>query len=240
METKEVLNANEIRFRCSSLGKIMTDPKTGTGLSETCKTYLTELFVEKRFGRYKDIENKFMTKGLLVEEDSLTCYSIYSGEVFIKNEERLKNDFIVGTPDLRMKPNRKKVTDIKSSWDIFTFWNTSPDKINKQYYWQVLGYEALDGAPEGSLAYCLINTPSALIADEQRRLMWKMNVIDADNNPEYIEACKQLERRMTYDDIPNELRVREVTIPRNEKDIERIYRRVIECREYMNAKLFCV
>jgi hypothetical protein len=226
---------NQILFRCSSLGHIMTEPRSKSEfLSESCKTHLVDVFVSNKYGRNTDIVNKFTAKGMLVEEDSLTIYSRYKKNFFMKNEEHFKNEFIKGTPDII---SEDRIIDVKSSWDIYTFFRNNAAKINKNYYWQLQGYMWLTGKKVSSLAYCLINTPDALINDEKRRLMYKMNVID-DVNSDYQEACEQLDKLMVYDDIPLEEKVIEIEIQRNEEDIERLSKRVVDCREYMDRYLF--
>jgi hypothetical protein len=236
--TPKLTSADDILFRCSALGQIMTEPRSKSEvLSETCKNYLTQLYVEKYYGRTYDIENKFVSKGLLVEEDSLTLFSRNKGEVFIKNEKNFKNSFISGTPDVTPDQRNGIVTDIKSSWNIFTFFQTRNDKLNKNYFWQLQGYCALTGAKSASLAYCLINTPAVLIADDIRRLQWKMNVID-DTDEIFQAAAAELEFTMLYDDIPLAERVNEIQFERSDADIERIYERVKQCRTYMNETFF--
>jgi hypothetical protein len=231
------MDANNILFRCSSLGALMTAPRSKSELlSETCKKELVKIFVTEKYGREKDVQSKYTTKGLMVEEDSLTLYSRYKKQIFFKNEDRLKNDFITGTPDV-LPEEDLIVKDIKSSWDIFTFFSSEHNALNKAYYWQIQGYCALTGAKSGRLAYCLVNTPDMLIQDEKRRLQYKMGVID-DANLSFHEACEKLEKLMIYDDLPLEERVLEIDIPRNDKDIESIYERVKDCREYMNEELF--
>ena len=236
--TPKRTNAKNLLIRCSSLGNIMTEPRNKSEtLSETCKKHLTQLYVEHHYKRTYDIENKYVIKGLLVEEDSLTLYSRLHGVAFIKNEQRFSNSFICGTPDITPDQRDGIVTDIKSSWNIFTFFQTRAEKLNQSYYWQLQGYCALTGAKGATLAYCLINTPAVLINDEKRRLQWKMNVID-DSNAEFQQAEAELEFTMTYDDIPLAERVNEISIERNDADIERIYERVKLCRKYLNETFY--
>jgi hypothetical protein len=230
------MNANEIKFRCSSLGNLMTESRDKNDpISETTKTHLVEVFVSAKYGRNTDITNRYTTKGLMVEEDSLTLYSVFKNQFYKKNEERLGNDFITGTPDIIM-PDR--IIDIKSSWDIFTFFRNNAKKLNKSYYWQLQGYMALTGRPQAKLAYCLIDTPETLINDEKRKLAYKMAVIDSDEDENYGTACLELDRLMRYGDIPREQRVIEIDIPRDDAAIARLYTRIIQCRDYMNSELF--
>lgn len=228
------MNADEILFRSSSLGHIMTEPRTKSEtLSESCKTHLVDIFVSKKYGRNTDISNRYTTKGLMVEEDSLTLYSRYKGIYFKKNELNYKNEFISGTPDIV----DDLVRDVKSSWDIYTFFRNTTKKLNSLYYWQIQGYLDLTGKQSATLAYCLINTPETLIYDEKRKLLWKMGVLSEDN-PMYQEACLEIDRLSIYDDIPLQEKVIEISIERNQSDIDSMHNRVIECRYYMNTSLF--
>lgn len=218
-------------FRCHSIGKLMTEPKLKSdkeagNLSETTKTFLMEVFIQKKYGRKKDISNKYIEKGLLVENDAINLYSRYKFNEYQKNEELFKNDFLVGTPDIVSE----EIIDIKSSWDIFTFFSNLNKDIDSAYYWQLQAYLALTGKEVARLAYCLVNTPETLVNDEKRKLLYKMNVA-TDENPEYLQLCDELERNMNFDDIPN--RVIELEIKRNDQDILKMYSKIKKARIYL-------
>jgi hypothetical protein len=203
-------------------------------LSTTCKTYLIEQYITLRYDREKDVYSKYMEKGLAVEEDAITLYSLVKGEFFKKNTERLYNDYIEGCPDIR---EFKHVRDIKSSWDIFTFFNSKLSKINSDYDWQLTGYEYLDNAESATLAYCLIDTPETLINKEVNKLMWDMGAT-TNETPEFLEAKAKLEHQMRFKDIPREERVHEIFIRRDDKKIAQIPDRVKECREWLGELHF--
>lgn len=228
-----------MKIRCSQLGSIMIEPRTKSEkLSETCKSALLEMWTSHTFGRTKEINSKYIEKGLAVEEDSITLYSMVKKILFKKNEERLSNDYIIGTPDCFIGEdimNASCIIDFKSSWDLFSFQKAKHGKLNKDYYFQLQGYMALTGAKESKLVYCLVNTPEKLINDEKRKLMWKMDAID--ENEETDEAFAELERNMIFDDIPMDQRIHEIIIPRNDDDIAMIYSKVIDCWEYINTNL---
>ena len=249
-------NADQIKFRCSSLGHLITEPRSKSeAISETTKAHLADVYVTEVYGRENDIENKYIAKGNQVEEDSMTLYSRVNKEFFTKNVKQLSNDYIKGTPDMFSNasmlnfievngvwqwdgmPHDAKVIDLKSSWDIFTYYRTRSKGIKKLYYWQLMGYIALTGAQSATLAYCLVDTPDTLLNDEKRKLHWKMGLID-DNHPDFIEACEEIDKLGKYDDIPLKDRVYTIHVDRNESDINRIYQRVMEAREWMNNNLF--
>jgi hypothetical protein len=234
-------NADQIKFRCSSLGHLMTEPRSKSeAISETTKTHLIDVYVSEVYGRKTEIFNKYISKGNQVEEDSITLFSRVNKEFFTKNEKHLSNDYIKGTPDLFQGAsidNADKIIDIKSSWDIFTYFRTRGKDMNKMYYWQLMGYIALTGAQSATLAYCLVDTPDTLLNDEKRKLHWKMGLID-DNHPDFIEACEEIDKLGKYNDIQLKDRVYTINVERNESDINRIYQRVMEAREWMNNNLF--
>lgn len=232
------MNFQSTRFRCSSLGHIMTEARSKSEtLSETAKTHLIDVYVANRYGRQDDIQNKYIEKGLAVEEDSITLYSRIKGQIYFKNENHLSNAWIKGTPDLYVGDsivNATHIIDIKSSWDIYTFMRVLTKEVNKHYYWQLQGYMDLTGATNATLAYCLVDTPQQLIEDEKRRLMWKMGCA-TDESPLFIEACEALQSSMTFGDIPLHERLIEFPIMRNDADIQRMHARVEECRNWLDA-----
>lgn len=231
------MNFSNTLFRCSSLGHIMTEPRSKSEtLSETCKTHLIDIYVANKYNRQSGIFNRYIEKGLMVEEDSITLYSRVKKSFFKKNENHLHNDFIKGTPDLFTGLeiySADTVIDLKSSWDIYTFFRVHAQPLNKMYYWQLQGYMALTGATNAKLAYCLVNTPETLITDEKRKLLYRMNVV-TEENKDFQQACKELDESMKYDDILLNERVIEFEIARNDQDIEKLYKRVQQCREYLS------
>jgi hypothetical protein len=157
-------------IRCSSLGKIMTEPKTkGAGLSEGAKTYLRELAAEEIFGVRFSIDSKYLKKGIEVENDSIALLNSVRGTSLVKNTERRNNDYITGECDLYDAEN-KRGHDLKSSWSIQTFPLLAKDAVDKGYEWQMRGYMMLWDAEEWSVDYALVDTPERLIGYEPLEL----------------------------------------------------------------------
>jgi hypothetical protein len=218
----------------------MTEPRSGNGLSETTKTHLVDLYVANKYGRNTDTFNKYVQKGLAVEEDSITLYSRVKKRFFKKNDKRLMNEFINGEPDLFEGTEISKaetIIDIKSSWDLYTFTRAKYLSVNKHYWWQLQGYMALTGAYKSILAYCLVNTPEQIINDEKRKLLWKMGVISEENS-DYKKGCAELEKNMKYDDIPKEERIFEIQINRDEDAINSVYEKIKKCQEYYKKQFY--
>jgi len=180
------MNFDNYKFHPSSLGKIMTGSRDKDDpLGETCKTHLLECFISEVYHRRKDITTKYMEKGILQEEESITLYSLVTGKFHKKNKETIENDFLIGTPDLfdgESIRNASHVIDIKTSWDIFTFYEVMLKPINKTYYWQLQAYMDLSGASKARLAYCLVNTPFTLIEDEMAGILYGERLGDRESH----------------------------------------------------------
>jgi len=208
---------------------------TGETLSETTKSYLINYFVQFKYGREKEFSNRYVKKGLAVEEDSITLLFQHTGQYFEKNVVRLNNEWISGLPDLydgKSIHEAELVLDVKSRWDLFTFTADRMDKIAKNEYWQMQGYMMLAKAQEAKLVSTLVNTPETIIADETKRMFWRSGIID-DSSPEFQAAADELRKQMIFDDIPVAERIFIRDVDRNDDDINRIKTRVVECREWL-------
>lgn len=226
-----------IRIRCSELHQLMGEPRSKSEkLTQTAKTFIDELYIRYKYHRYKDITNRYILKGLAVEENSITLYSRFNKRFLVKNEDNFFNDFITGTPDTFIKEGDKvvEVIDFKSSWDIWTFFK-SKRELNPDYYWQMQGYLWLTDCDRGTVVHCLVDTPDEIINDERRKLSWKMGSISGDS-PEYVSAETELVKNMTYSDIPIAERVVEWPVFRDEKAIKKIIEKVSLVREYLTSE----
>jgi len=228
---------NPILFRCSQIGKIMTEPRSKSELlSETAKSACIERWIQQKYGREKDYTTDAIQKGLQVEEDAITLYSCVKKRFFKKNEKRLHNAFITGIPDLftgNEIMQAESVIDIKSSWDIFTFYESKLKAFSKDYFWQLQGYMALTGADMAILVFCLVDTPEFLINKAKQRFLWDSSLAEDDKMvPEMFET---IEKNMKFQDVPQSERCHEIEIQRDDYAILRIYDRVDICRQFLNT-----
>jgi hypothetical protein len=149
------------KFRASSLGLIMTDPKSKDEiLSVGAKTEIEKLAKQFVYGFDEIITSKYMTKGIEVENASIELYNSVFFTSHTKNTERKSNNWITGECDI-FEPS--KVIDIKSPWSLSTFPATAKSGIDKGYEWQGRAYMWLWDVPNFEIAYCMVNTPEALI-----------------------------------------------------------------------------
>lgn len=208
-----VSNANEILFRSSGAGLLMTNPRDKSQmLADTVITHLVNTFVSARYGRREERTNKFLTKGNEREEHSITLLSLAVRRMFKKNTVRLSNEFITGEWDLHIgdtieKPEDvitgsiKETIDTKTSWSAHTFFRAISQTLDPLYWWQGQCYMWLTGAKKHTVAFCLVNGTARVIQDEKFIASRKPGMMDEHGNEteKYIEACKQIEINHIFD-----------------------------------------
>ncbi|MGU3377381.1 hypothetical protein ACLBWQ_20865 [Chryseobacterium sp. M5A1_1a] len=198
-------------------------------LSDGAKTYLKTIFKEEVFNRKKDIQNKYLLKGISVEDENINQYNEVKGTFLIKNEVRYENDYFSGEMDIE---ENDEIIDFKSSWDYSTFPLFEDEVPNEDYQDQLLAYMDLrPNVKVAKLVYGLVDTPDDLIIDEKRRTAWKLGFIDG--LPEELD--EEITKNMTYADIPKEARIKEFIIFRDERRISQMKDMIVLAREYLNS-----
>lgn len=239
----------------------LTDKKENPTLSQTCIKRLIKLFAKEYECREELVTSKYMTKGSVQEDTSITLYSRVRKKAFFKNEKHLTNKYVQGTPDLGDEEDieqSEEITDLKSSWSRITYLNAKFSDTDFGYQTQGDTYMALiPKAKRFRLAYCLVNSPAQIILSEKKSLMWQMpDVIDHESDEGYREACKQIEINHIFDihefvkenpgfDFHNDIdewdydiemtnRVFEIIIERDNDRINKLYNKVERCRKWLD------
>ena len=184
-----------MNFKCraSALGKLMTSPRSKSEtLSQTTKSYLEEWVKEQIYGVKKQINSKYIQKGLALEDTAIEFYSVAENKSFmIKNIDHFEDDFFTGTPDCIFED---VVYDFKTSWDCYTFplFDEVPDM---GYYYQLQVYMHLMGLKKAKLVYTLQDTPDYLTYEElvsysHVENKYRIKEFDIDYDPAVIETAK--------------------------------------------------
>ena len=228
-----MIDFSKYTFRCSSLPALMTNSKTKSEiLSETAKASLRELWVREVFGREKfDTSNKYTEKGIMCEPDSMDLIKRVTGKTYFKNNDRLENEFVNGTPDIILNgppTDASKIIDVKTSWDLWTFAAVDRAAALKSYYYQLLGYMWLTNAPVSELIYCLVNTPDEIMNNELYKLSFRYPEMN-----ESEEKAERFRRNYIFDDIPDELKLKSFIIEFDGNDIEILQERIVAARAYL-------
>lgn len=218
---------NNYKFRCSGLANLLVEPRSKSEtLSETTKAYLREIWILEVYGRVKYISSKYMDKGIAVESDSLDLVKAVTGKTFFKNQKQFENEYITGTPDVI---DTDSVTDIKSSWDLWTFAAVTEDSARKTYYPQVLGYMWLTNKKQAHLNYCLVNTPAHIVDYELYKL--KANGTIKDTTEDEEKALLNF----NFDDIDAKKRLKAYSFEFSEEIQSKLIEKIKISREYLNS-----
>jgi len=250
-------NYDNYLFRCHALKKLMTEPQSKKDtLSKTTLTYLNTIHREVKYKRREEYGNKYIDKGLRMEDDSLTLLSMVKGFVIDKNTVRLKNDYLTGEADTKTFALIEKTGfDVKTVWDLWTL-PFKTDAINPDHDWQNIGYIDLNNADKWVTCYCLVNSPADQILKEKTSLWYALGCPD-DSNELYLKKRLDIEKNMIFDmakfkrdnpnfdldfdnqewiyDIPPQERVIEFETKRDNERIEALHARIKECRNYLNT-----
>lgn len=234
------MDFSKTKFRASSWGNLMSEPQAKAAkergdLSKSCQKELIKIYNQVVYGRKTDISTKEIQKGIMVEEDSITLLSRVEKKLFIKNQERLENDWFCGHPDVFTGETiftADEVHDIKSSWSLDTFMPKLVEEPDFDYICQLQVYYDLTGAKSGSIDYCLVSAPLGQVLDEQKKLLYSMNVISEDSR-EFKEAAAELERNMIFDDIDYRERVIKHKVDRDDELIQAMKNKVPTLRRWL-------
>ncbi len=222
---KQLETLNEFEDRIRNGGKPLTEKQkefyldlkakrdAPPQLSDTAKSEIEKVWLLNEKGFWDDLNNKFLTKGLMNEQDGLELVSDYLNDFILKNDER-KNEIIgqlegtdievglTGESDGFCEVDGKKVViDIKASWNPKTFLNS---KMSSIYEYQLRCYMFLYDVDEAWLCYCLTDTPQDLIDNEKKKTFYKYFSSSMSNEDvqlleeKLIPIYEQIERNMKY------------------------------------------
>ena len=204
-----------MKFRASQLGKLMTSSRTkGEVLSQTAKSYIIQLAKENFYGYRTELTNKYVLKGLEQEQDSIDLLNAVRFENYVKNQERVTNEYLTGCCDIITED---LILDLKTSWSLDTFPATSYElKDLNDYEWQGRAYMYLYDRPTFELCYVMVSTHPEFLSQYDPMDIHEVDHIDPAKRITSIrfERDKELEIQMQekllaaslfYEQVYNEL-----------------------------------
>jgi hypothetical protein len=184
-------------FRCSSLGRLMTEPKSKSEvLSVGAKTYIRQLVAQEVFAFEPQLDVRPAQKGIEVEDLCIAMVGRRYGLELSKNFERRHNGLITGEADITY-PGAGR--DIKASWSLATFPIVAEDCKDSLYEWQMRGYMMLWDVDCWHVDYCMVSTPEHLIGWEDPAL----------HHVDYIPEAQRITTWTVTRDAAKEAAIRE-------------------------------
>ena len=243
------MSIDNLIFRASSVPNLMGAKGLGvTGQKEAVKAYLNQ-FTD----RYKDIKSKYLEKGIAMENGAIQLVNELRGTDYQKNDVRMFNDFLTGECDLICGDT---ISDIKCSWDIFTFYESMGSE-GKDYEYQLRAYMELWNRPKAEVIYCLMDMPDTMLLNELERAgrpydgdlpdliairIIKNSIFDLDNFHRFLEFApidrKAVEKEINkFIHIPKADRVYSFDFERNQAKTELMYQRINDARQFLKTHL---
>lgn len=220
-KTMEILLAKRERFN---------NPE----LSVAAKKYMITRYSWEKYNRGSLSTNEktsCLVKGNDLEADAIKMLCKRDRTKYIRGEEFVSNDFIFGKCDI-YSPERNKVVDIKVSWGIHTYLPNHISNLSIKYWMQMQAYLELYNLDKGEVCWVLLNTPLFLLDREKAKCTEKYmsGEIDAEK---FEESMERLDLNYDYTKIPTTRKIITFVVNRDKGFIEKVYKKVEKCREYM-------
>ncbi len=210
------------------------------------KSYLDEVFDEIYWRRKRILNNKYLDKGLMNEQDVLELHSKIDGVKYWKNDKFFENEYIHGTPDNIFEG---VVRDAKANYDLESFRKAH---LTTDYLFQLKCYMWLVGCKNAQLMYGLVNNPKHQIDNAITSIFYALGC-PPDDDETLISAKMQIERNMIFDhrlfiedypnyvfqnpvldfDMPENMRVKKFDVTLEDNDIHNMKTRVLLARIYL-------
>lgn len=189
-----------ILFRCSSLGKIMAEPKSiepGLITEAIAEVVAKKKRTEEETALLRSLKDQTLSEGAkayirsLAKQDILSVDFTFGSKETAKGTEvedqsiallnRVRGLSLVKNTERRtdglitgecdlFDGPRRRGHDLKSSWSAQTFPGWVDDCEDALYEWQMRGYMKLWDADEWEVNYALVDTPERLIGYEDLSL----------------------------------------------------------------------
>lgn len=166
-----------MKFRASSLGKLMANDRSGKNMGQTAKSYIEQIAKETFFKYRTEINSKYIDKGQQQEHDSIELLNIVRQESYSKHIGRVENEYLTGECDILADD---RIIDVKTSWSWDT-WPELPKKAqNSDYEWQMRAYMMLYDRNMAEVIHCMVTTDPDLLSAYDNHELHQVDHIPAD------------------------------------------------------------
>jgi hypothetical protein len=223
-------NGNKVKWtdakdvELHALEHLSSNPQLG----ETAKSYLKEWLISQITGKEKRIESKYFEHGIFAENAAIERAEKYFNTTFPNRQMSFEDDYFTGRFDAA---NDNLIIDVKCPFDEFTF-PYFDNVIDNGYFGQLQIYMQLSGINNACLVYCLEDHSEDEIDRLAQRLAYKVGLEDPT-----MEHWKEAKRYLTYDYLPEELRIKAYNFTKDDAYIEQAKEAVLMAREYITAAL---
>jgi len=153
---------------------LMTNGRGKNEVGATAKSYIKQIAKENFYGYRSEINNKYIQKGLMQEQDSIDLLNTVRFEAYEKNTVRMVDEYMTGECDII---TNDLIIDIKTSWSLDTFPVMAEDGYDALYEWQLRAYMMLYNKPKAELIYCMVTTSNELLNEWENLALHRVDHI---------------------------------------------------------------
>lgn len=209
-------------------------------VNKPTQNYLWFIYLKRKYGNYPRIltgheGNPYAPNGTLKEPYSIGLIEKVSGIKLFRNKVRQKNDYVHGIIDAFDQPicsESNMVHEIKTTSDRIKFNFKRRYPLEKTNYLQLQGYLSISGNDSGIIHHCLVDYPASVIL-EQKSLHRNRFINSGGSFAEFDEYWDKYEPLFRHENVPDKDRVFSCPVDRDEEAIDKIYKKVVDCRTWL-------
>ncbi len=206
------------------------------------RAYLLFLYALKKYGKAAKIQTDYngepsAQNGILKENYVIDLLEDNTGIKIYRSKVRIKNDFLLGIPDAFDDEDWTKskiVHEIKTTSNRILFLNRKVYPVTISNYLQAQGYMALTGKKKAVIHHSLVDYAEKIISDQRAR-MFNYFCPDGYETSRFLEAWRIKEGQLRFSDMKPSERVFSCFFDRDEKLIQKIYKKVQVCRDWLDT-----
>lgn len=210
-------------------------------VSRGAQTYLLYVYTLKRYGKPEKLIiegdiNPAAANGILKEPFVIDLVYRISGIKLYRNKKTLRNEYLHGVVDAWDSEDwesSKLVHEVKTTSDACKFFLRKRYPLSKAQYLQAQGYLALSDRDTANVHFCLVDHHESVIA-EQRQLLFNYLCPDGCETARFAEEWSKKEGKLRFKHIPDKDRIFTCPVARNDEVIDKIYKKVKDCRKWLN------
>lgn len=209
-------------------------------VNKPTQTYLWFIYLKRKYGDYPRIltgyeVNPYAPNGTLKEPYSISLIEKVAGLKLFRNKVRQKNDYLHGIIDAFDQPlcsDSNMVHEIKTTSDRIKFNFKRRYPLAKSNYLQLQGYISIAGKDAGLIHHCLVDYPESVIL-EQKTLHRNRFINSGGSFDEFYQYWNKKEPLYRHENVPNIDRIFSCPVDKDEAAIEKIYKKVVDCRTWL-------
>lgn len=209
-------------------------------VNKAAQKYLWYIYLRRKFGELPKILTGYeyspsAPNGILKEPYAISLIDKIAGIRLYRNKAKSKNDFVHGIVDALDEETLEEsemIHEIKTTSDRIKFNFRRGYPLDKQRYLQVQGYLAISGKEKALIHFCLVDYAESVIKEQKILHLDRFKKTGAPLI-EFSDYWEKQELLMRHKNLKDKDRLFTCPVERDEEAIEKIYKKVVDCRTWI-------